>query len=419
MLSQLRKNKAVKILEILEENQFSAMIAGGAVRDQLLGLKPADYDIATTAKPEQVIKIFESIGAQVIPTGISHGTVTVLYHRSPYEITTTRKDAETDGRHAAVQFGESFEEDAKRRDFTVNALFEDKSGRILDYVEGRKDLRNGVLKFVGDAEQRVKEDYLRILRLYRFWGQLGLTPDSDARNAAASNRVKIADLSQERKTSELMKTLFRTKNPIVYEFMISDKILEYLIYSPEYTLDIWLLNNRKFIQQYESIFKDIFLLSQFYKDPNHFDSQIDNYCVSKAYSRAGKCFLSTEILLNPSNKTAHLMECLDRIELDLGEDNFFNAYLPIMRVQHSEDLQILDKLNLLSQCETKSFARRKEKLPINGNQLKDRFGLHDGPELGDLLFKLKTCFRNGKWDTPQEAFQLVSTWLTQSDTSSD
>lgn len=415
MQNNLRKNKALKILEILEQNNYAAMIAGGAVRDQLLGLSPSDFDIATTARPEQVQKVFEDLGTQVIPTGLAHGTVTIIYQRTSFEITTTRQDKYTDGRHAEVQFSQSFEEDAKRRDFTVNALFEDRFGQIFDYVKGKQDLANRVLKFVGDAESRVHEDYLRILRLYRFWGQLDLTPDESARNAAVRNRANIGHLSQERKTSELLKTFSRTKSSDVYEAMISDKILAELIYFPDRTFEHWVLENKNFIHSYHSTSKDIFLLSQFYDHPENFGLQADRYCISNAQSKAGQCFLNSEILGAQNSDTSHLMDCIDRIEKDLGENGFMKTYLPIMRIKFAGDQTALEKLYRLEQCETQLSSRRREKMPINGTHLKDRFGFTDGPELGKILIDLKTQFRNGIWNSRAEAFHLVSTWLTLPD----
>lgn len=180
------------------------------MRDRLLGKEPQDYDLATTALPREVLKYFRDQSdpdLMAFPTGIDHGTITVVYQKQQIEITTLRQDIATDGRHAQVQFGTSFEADALRRDFTINALSEDRSGKIYDYYGGIEDLRNKVVRFVGDAHQRIHEDYLRILRFYRFCLTLGFSPDPSALDAIAELTTHISALSAERVFSEHQKII--------------------------------------------------------------------------------------------------------------------------------------------------------------------------------------------------------------------
>ena len=166
-------------LGCLEENGYEARIAGGAVRDIVMGIEPKDFDIATTATPEQVIKGFKQRGFKVIETGLQHGTVTVVIEiRDPgpaaidqsfaYEVTTLRLDKKTDGRHAEVEFITDWKADAARRDFTMNAMYMNKEGDIFDYFDGHDDIVAKRVRFVGNAEDRIKEDYLRIMRYFRF-----------------------------------------------------------------------------------------------------------------------------------------------------------------------------------------------------------------------------------------------------------
>jgi tRNA nucleotidyltransferase/poly(A) polymerase len=164
--------KAKIVLTILENAGFEARIAGGAVRDYLLGKDPKDIDIATTARPVDVILTFEALGYTVVPTGLQHGTVTVVVDKEPFEITTLRIDKETDGRHAEVEFVTNFELDAARRDFTFNAMFMDVDGKIYDYFGGEEDLKASRVCFVGNAKDRIEEDYLRIMRYFRFLGRM-------------------------------------------------------------------------------------------------------------------------------------------------------------------------------------------------------------------------------------------------------
>ena len=145
-----------------------ALIVGGAVRNALLGEPVEDMDIATALRPERVLELAAAAGLKVVPTGIEHGTVTVVAAGEGFEVTTFRRDVETDGRRAVVEFSDRLEEDAARRDFTMNALYAGADGAVIDPVGGLDDLAARRLRFVGDPDQRIAEDYLRILRFFRF-----------------------------------------------------------------------------------------------------------------------------------------------------------------------------------------------------------------------------------------------------------
>jgi len=184
-------------------------IVGGAVRDTLLGLPVTDIDLATPLLPDEVTRRLEAAGVKVIPTGIAHGTVTAIASGDHHEITTLRRDVETDGRRATVAFADDWREDAARRDFTINALYADPvSGAVEDYFGGIDDLDMGCVRFIGDAATRIAEDHLRILRFYRFaarFGQGDLEPGSHAAVIAA--RQSLKSLSRERVADELLKIL--------------------------------------------------------------------------------------------------------------------------------------------------------------------------------------------------------------------
>ncbi|RYZ53607.1 MAG: CCA tRNA nucleotidyltransferase, partial [Proteobacteria bacterium] len=198
---------AQKVMTILEDAGQEARMAGGCVRDRLLKTKPKDYDIATVAVPDLICSIFEQKGIKTVPTGIDHGTITVVMGGQGIEVTSLRLDVATDGRRAVVSFGNSFEADSLRRDFTINALYEDRSGKVYDYHDGIKDLQAKVLRFVGEPRTRIKEDYLRILRLFRFWSRLGFEPQAEALPVIAEEARGLEQISQERKTSELLMIL--------------------------------------------------------------------------------------------------------------------------------------------------------------------------------------------------------------------
>ena len=182
---------------------------GGAVRDTLLGLPVTQaVDLATTAEPEKVIALAERAGLKTVPTGIDHGTVTVIADGAPFEVTTLRRDVETYGRRAKIAYTTSWEEDAKRRDFTLNALYADRDGKVFDPLGGYRDLQAGRVHFIGDAEARIKEDYLRILRFFRFNAHYG-KGDMDEAGLKASVKLRggLEQLSAERVAGEMRRIL--------------------------------------------------------------------------------------------------------------------------------------------------------------------------------------------------------------------
>jgi poly(A) polymerase len=186
-----------------------ARFVGGCVRNALIGAPINDIDIATLLEPPIVIAALEAAGLRAVPTGVEHGTVTAVSQSKPYEITTLRRDVETDGRRAVVAFTTDWAEDAARRDFTLNALYASRDGAIFDATgHGVADGEAGRIVFVGDAEQRIREDYLRILRFFRFYAWYGRgEPDAAALAACAALKDPVANLAAERITKEVLKLL--------------------------------------------------------------------------------------------------------------------------------------------------------------------------------------------------------------------
>lgn len=197
-----------RLLAALAQGGEEARVAGGAVRNTLMGQPVADVDIATTCLPEEIMRRAEAEGFKPVPTGIEHGTITVVAGGKPYEITTLRADVETDGRRAKVSFGRDWKLDAERRDFTINALYADADGSIVDLVGGIADIEARRLRFIGDAEARIREDYLRILRFFRFFAWYGEgRPDAEGLKACVRLKEGLAQLSAERVWAELKKLL--------------------------------------------------------------------------------------------------------------------------------------------------------------------------------------------------------------------
>lgn len=198
-----------QIVTALHDDQGGPRIVGGAVRDTLLGLDVSDVDLATPLLPQAVIDRLESARIRTFPTGLDHGTVTAVADGKNYEITTLRRDVATDGRRAVVAFSTDWREDAARRDFTINALYADPhSGEIFDYFDGLADLEAGVIRFIGDADQRIAEDFLRILRYFRFLARYGRGKiNAEAISACARGVHGLTALSRERIAQELTKIL--------------------------------------------------------------------------------------------------------------------------------------------------------------------------------------------------------------------
>ncbi len=196
------------ILTMLSDADFQAWYVGGCVRNALLGTSASDLDVTTDALPEQVIALAEAAGLKAIPTGIDHGTVTIVVEGETFEVTTFRRDVATDGRRAVVAFSDTIKDDARRRDFTVNALYCDVDGLVADPLGGLPDLETGQIRFIDDPVQRIQEDYLRIMRFFRFtawYGGDGIDPEGLA--ACGAHVDGLDGLSAERVTSELLKLL--------------------------------------------------------------------------------------------------------------------------------------------------------------------------------------------------------------------
>lgn len=219
-----------RLLDVLDADGEETRIVGGAVRNALLGHEPGDIDFASTGLPEVTTRRAKAAGFHVVPTGIDHGTVTVLVDHQPFEVTSLREDIETFGRHATVKFGRDWRKDAERRDFTINALSADKAGVVHDHVGGLADLAARRVRFIGDAGARVREDYLRILRFFRFHAGYGEgEPDAEALAACLAERAGLERLSRERIRAELLKLLAGRRAADACALMTQLGLLEQLI----------------------------------------------------------------------------------------------------------------------------------------------------------------------------------------------
>ena len=212
-----------RVFQALTATGHEARAVGGCVRDSLLAAlthdetadprngkvgEAADIDIATTAPPQETVKLAETAGLRAVPTGLAHGTITIIADATPYEVTTLRRDVETDGRHADVAFTNDWAVDAARRDFTINALYANPDGSLFDPLDALPDLQARRVRFVGDPHQRIREDYLRILRFFRFFARFAQgRPEPESLDACVSERAGLARLSRERIGHEMLRLL--------------------------------------------------------------------------------------------------------------------------------------------------------------------------------------------------------------------
>ena len=223
------------LFDALGKAGVEARFVGGYVRDRILGIanENTDIDLAVNKPPEAVMKALEAADIKVVPTGLKHGTVTAIIKSRPFELTTLRRDVETDGRHAVVAFTDDWRADASRRDFTFNALYADRAGTIYDYFDGQTDLKAGRVRFIGDPEQRIAEDRLRVLRFFRFHARFGKPPfDGPSFDACRRNAATVSGLSGERVRKELLRTLDAPGGADAFDAMLEAGVLDHWL--PEY-----------------------------------------------------------------------------------------------------------------------------------------------------------------------------------------
>ena len=226
----LRSGAASRVLALLNGDGEEARVVGGAVRNALLKIPTGDIDIATTALPDEVVRRAKAAGIKSVPTGIEHGTVTLVVEAQPFEVTTLREDTETFGRKARVAFGRDWVRDAERRDFTINGLSVDADGLVHDHVGGLADIEASRVRFIGDAAQRIAEDFLRILRFFRMHAAYGAgAPDRAGYLACIAGRTGLAGLSAERVRMEMLKLLVAVRADGVVGAMADAGLLQTIV----------------------------------------------------------------------------------------------------------------------------------------------------------------------------------------------
>ena len=394
-----RSKRTKKIFSILNsKNDKQVMFVGGCVRKYILNEKVDDIDIATTLTPDEIIKRFENSDVQIKKTGIEHGTLTLVLEDQKFEITTLRKDVSTDGRHANVKFTENWKEDSERRDFTINAIYLDNKGKIFDPQFGVNDLKNSRVKFVGDPDRRMKEDYLRILRFLRFSIQYRSFDINDQiQNAIKLNLNGIARLSKERIYSELEK-IIKLRN-------------FYDLFKNKFLLDIFKLVFPEFIhldrvKKFEKLSvikniemdKDIIFASMLLDFSNNHEYFFHKYNVSNEIKNNLNLY---------SNLLKEIKSNKDFFLKDLKKNIFFYGKEKIKKIFLIYN--IVDKKTLGSKIEeilsTISCTSIPE-FPVTGSDLLKQ-GVKSGRNVGKILKKIEKKWIENNFEIDHEEIKIL------------
>lgn len=387
---QINSRHYLKIFEMIRAAGGNARLVGGAVRDELLGIKNSDIDIATDLLPEQVITACHSKGIKVIPTGIKFGTVTAIIGQEQFEITTLRKDLSCDGRHANVIYSRDFAKDAIRRDFTINALsYCPFDAKIYDYFGGIDDLYHNRVRFIGKAEDRIEEDYLRILRFFRFSCRYAKKIDAEGLAAVILMRSGMSRLSLERIKSEMDLLLVLPESLSYLELIVQNKILDNIW--PVSLLDQQLFSKaQRFVISMKIKIERSTLYALFF-------ATTDDLSISKLLD------------LKFPRKEAQIICEMRNLDLDdysyvltdkwLSNGDFAQYF--IYAVANSNLEQSIANLFTKLSTQTKAI------FPINGNDLLV-LG-YKGAALGIKLAELKKSWiENNFWDTREELLTLAT-----------
>jgi len=379
---------AEECINVLEKNGYEAFAVGGCVRDSIIGTTPHDYDVTTNALPSEVKKIFP----HVIPTGEKFGTLTVLFGKEQIEVTTYRFDGEYDDfrRPSKIQFGKSLKEDLARRDFTVNAIAYSPKVGLVDLFGGMGDIKNKIIRTVGEPEKRFSEDALRIMRCFRFSAQLGFEIDGKTRNGALALIGLLEKISVERIRDELFKIIC-SKNPKNAEILIKSGGLEFLGIGKEIKCSLNIL----------ALLPDIadFKLGAFLYITNSKDCSRRLKLSNKQLETAEACY---ELLDSDLPKTKSELKKLMSTKGSFDYNNFLTVYSVI----HRTDIEVQRVFynEIISNNEPYKISM----LKINGSDLKE-LGITDGVKIGKILnYLCNEVINEPKFNTKHSLITLVN-----------
>lgn len=348
-------DEVVKVMKILNTAGYETRLVGGCVRDMVRGIEPKDYDLATQALPLIAKEILKKNAVPTIDTGLQHGTITAILNGMPIEITTLRVDTDTDGRHAEVEFTDSFAVDAARRDFTMNGMSIDMDDKLYDYFGGMNDIRNERIVFIGDKYQRIREDYLRVLRMYRFSAQSFFSVP----HISITEEIKagLKSLSVERVWSEVSKILLGSNAPDVMFDMHTSGILDILEIP---------FQSVRVMDEYWSSKNPVTVLTSQIRGAERFELFADKYKLSNNERDLGM-FLIRNTDRPWTVETLQRMVNVERVSREYIEQIGIVYQLPVPYVDH--------------------VFENRSVFPVNGYDLLTA-GYRPGPGLGDELERL-------------------------------
>lgn len=373
-----------RVMDMVNRDGGEGRIVGGAVRNALMDMDIGDVDIATTLLPQEVMERAKKDGLKPVPTGLQHGTVTVVCNSEPFEITTLRTDEVTDGRHAEVRFSRDWQADADRRDLTVNALYADNQGEVIDLVGGIADIESRTIRFIGDADKRIAEDHLRILRFFRFFAYYGSgRPDAAGLKASARAKDSISKLSVERIWAE-MKKLLAAPDPSRSLLWMRQMGVLGIVFPETEKWGIDAIHGLVHAGQVMDWRPDPFLRLAAIVPPD--EERMRSLANRLKFSNAEK-----DKLLNwakaPIIEPTMAATALDRLLYRNGTEGILirlKLALSSAQAAHDGSREAIDKVvgysNLLSRVER--FER--QNLPVNGADLIAE-GIQPGPDLGRIL----------------------------------
>ena len=381
--SILEQNDVAQVFDLFETYQKNSIyVVGGSIRDALLNREITDIDFATSLKPKTITEILNKENIKFIDVGIDHGTVTAIINERKFEITTFRNDIFTDGRHAQVSFSNSLEEDALRRDFTINAMYLDKGGNLIDPKDGKTDLENRVVRFIGNPDERIKEDYLRLLRYFRFLSRYLDNIDKASMDASILLAKNLNLLSAERLLLEFNKILL-SKNAInILDKIIKNDVLTNIfipVLIDNYQLNKSLLKNilAKLINykdrlNYPFIIYVSFLITFLEQKETNKNNIISLVIKKFKLSREDKRLLIRNIDWLLNIKKINKITIIN-LWLDYGE----------LEVMDFKDILIINDISIKNDLKN-AFNKPPPKFPISGKDLIKK-GLKEGKEVGQVL----------------------------------
>ena len=400
LINPFYKNKDLKFIfkklqEDIPQNKIAARFVGGCVRKYLSNQKIDDIDVATILTTDQVKQKFQDTNLKVIDTGLKHGTVTLVSDDHKVEITTLRKDTKTDGRHAEVEYTDDWKQDSERRDFTINAIYLDINGKIFDPQMGKNDLKNNNVKFIGDPQKRIEEDYLRIIRFVRFKIMYDLRVETTTSNAIKQNLDGIKKISKERILIELLKIL-DLKNFLRINHSSNLKEIFKMIF-PEF-LYLDRLDRLQKVYKQSELNRDILLGVLLIDEKDNHEYFLHKY--------------------NASNKIKNMLEKFSKNLIKLKNDKHFfekdlikNVYLD--GKNHLIALNLIN-FSINSKVKEKDFSKIFNKIlkikvpvfPIDGEYLKQK-GMKEGQSLGKVLKILEKDWINNNFKISNERIEEI------------